>query len=69
MRCSNTSISLRPRVRKCVAGSTPVRAAESRFLAPGQARDIERVKTRRGTLYVVARNNDYPLVFRTADRE
>ena len=30
MRCSNTSISLRPRLRKCVAGNTPGRAAEIR---------------------------------------
>ncbi len=30
-RCSNTSISLRPWLRKCVAGSTPGRAAEIRW--------------------------------------
>ncbi|PYP34512.1 MAG: hypothetical protein DMD46_16355, partial [Gemmatimonadetes bacterium] len=31
-----------------------------------QARDIERVRTRRGDLYVVTRNNDRPLIFRAA---
>src|SRR5436305_285573 len=44
---------------------TPVRAAESGFLVPGQARDIERVRTRRGDLYIVTRNNDRPLIFRS----
>ncbi len=49
------------------AGSfTPVPASRSGFLVPGQARDIKRVRTRRGDLYVVARNNDRPLVFRAA---
>jgi hypothetical protein len=43
---------------------TPVRTAESGFLVPGQARDVQRVGTRQGDLYVVARNNDRPLVFR-----
>ena len=43
---------------------TPVRAAQSGFLVLGQARDIQRVRTRRGDLYVVTRNNDRPLVFR-----
>jgi hypothetical protein len=42
----------------------PVRTTESGFLVPGQARDIQRVRTREGPLYVVARNNDRPLVFR-----
>ncbi len=42
----------------------PVPAAESGFLVPGQARDIHRVGTRRGDLYVVTRNDDRPLVFR-----
>jgi hypothetical protein len=45
-------------------GFTPVRAARSGFVVPGQARDIQRVRTRRGDLYVVTRNNDRPLVFR-----
>jgi len=44
---------------------TPVRAAQSGFLVPGQARDIQRVRTRRGDLYVVTRNNDRPLIFRS----
>ncbi|HVE77837.1 MAG TPA: VCBS repeat-containing protein, partial [Gemmatimonadaceae bacterium] len=50
---------------------TPVRTVESGFLVPGQARDIRRLRTRRGAVYVVARNNDRPLVFRstpTTDR-
>jgi hypothetical protein len=48
---------------------TPARAAESGFLVPGQARDIQRIETRRGDLYVVTRNNDRPLVFRSTHRE
>ncbi|MEO6526931.1 MAG: VCBS repeat-containing protein [Gemmatimonadaceae bacterium] len=43
---------------------TPVRAPESGFRVPGQARDIQRVRTATGDLYVVARNNDTPLLFR-----
>ena len=43
---------------------TAVRALESGFVAPGQARDIKRLRTRRGDLYIVARNNDRPLFFR-----
>jgi hypothetical protein len=45
---------------------TPLRAAESGFRVPGQARDIQRVRTRRGDLYVVTRNNDRPLIFRSS---
>ena len=45
---------------------TTVRALESGFVVPGQARDIQRVRTRNGFVYVVARNNDRPLVFRAA---
>jgi len=41
-----------------------VRATSSGFLVHGQARDIQRVRTRRGDLYVVTRNNDRALVFR-----
>ncbi|MFN2400470.1 MAG: VCBS repeat-containing protein [Gemmatimonadaceae bacterium] len=44
---------------------SPVRAVDSGFLVPGQARDIQRIKTRQGELYVVTRNNDRPLVFRS----
>jgi hypothetical protein len=47
---------------------TPVEAARSGFFVPGQTRDIARVRTRRGMLYVVARNNDRPLVFRATER-
>jgi len=45
-------------------GFTPVRGVESGFVVPGQTRDIQRVRTARGDVYVVARNNDRPLVFR-----
>ncbi len=45
-------------------GFTVVRSRESGFRVPGEARDIQRVRTRRGELYVIARNNDRPLVFR-----
>ncbi|MEP6730883.1 MAG: VCBS repeat-containing protein [bacterium] len=44
----------------------PVRAMESGFRVPGQSRDIQRVRTAEGEMIVVARNNDVPLVFRTA---
>lgn len=47
-------------------GFTPVEAAESGFLVPGQARDIQRIRTRHGELYVVTRNDDRPLIFRSA---
>jgi hypothetical protein len=42
----------------------PVSAAESGFFVPGEARDIQRLRTVHGDLYVVARNNDKPLFFR-----
>jgi enediyne biosynthesis protein E4 len=45
---------------------TPVAETESGFLVPGQARDIRRVRTRKGVVYVVSRNDDRPLVFRRA---
>jgi hypothetical protein len=48
---------------------TALRATESGFVVPGQARDIQRIDTRRGELYVVTRNNDRPLVFRSTNRE
>jgi hypothetical protein len=41
---------------------------ESGFLVPGQARDIQRVRTRSGAIYIVSRNNDRPLVFRASGR-
>jgi len=43
---------------------TAVRELESGFLVPGQARDIQSVRTSRGKIYIVSRNNDRPLVFR-----
>jgi hypothetical protein len=45
---------------------TPVRELESGFFVPGQARDIKRVRTKNGAIYVVSRNNDRPLVFRAS---
>jgi enediyne biosynthesis protein E4 len=47
-------------------GFAAQRATESGFFVPGQARDIQRVRTRQGDLYVVTRNNDRALVFRAA---
>ena len=41
-------------------------AKESGFFVPGQVRDISRVRTATGDLYIVARNNDRPLVFRAS---
>ncbi len=43
---------------------TPVPTSESGFLVPGQARDIQRISTRQGELYVVTRNDNRALVFR-----
>ena len=45
-------------------GFTPVRAPQSGFVVPGQTRDIARVRTAAGDAYLVARNNDRPLLFR-----
>jgi hypothetical protein len=45
-------------------GFTPVQSTTSGFFVPGAARDIQRLRTRTGDLYVVARNNDRPLFFR-----
>jgi hypothetical protein len=47
---------------------SPVRSLESGFMVPGQARDIQRVRTRSGDIYIVSRNNDRPLIFRPAER-
>jgi hypothetical protein len=44
---------------------TPLGTARSGFRVAGQARDIQRVRSRRGDLYVVTRNNDRPLIFRS----
>jgi hypothetical protein len=44
---------------------TPVRELESGFFVPGQARDIKRVRTRTGNIYIVSRNNDRALIFRS----
>jgi len=41
-----------------------VRAPQSGFVVPGQSRDIARVRTAAGDAYVVARNDDRPLLFR-----
>lgn len=43
---------------------TPLPADQSGFVVPGESRDIQRLRTRRGDLYIVARNNDRPLFFR-----
>jgi len=43
---------------------TTVSELESGFFVPGQARDIQAVRTRKGRIYIVSRNNDRPLVFR-----
>ncbi|MFL5617528.1 MAG: VCBS repeat-containing protein [Gemmatimonadaceae bacterium] len=44
---------------------TPSRAPESGFVVPGQARDIARLRTATGEAYIVTRNNDRPLFFRS----
>jgi enediyne biosynthesis protein E4 len=44
-------------------GFTVLRPAESGFRVPGQTRHIRRVNSPRGVRFVVARNNDAPLVF------
>ena len=45
---------------------TPVKELESGFLVPRQARDIQRVRTPGGIIYIVSRNNDRPLIFRAS---
>ena len=45
-------------------GFTARKEAQSGFVVPGETRDIQRLRTRRGDLYIVARNNDRPLFFR-----
>ena len=44
---------------------TPMQTTESGFFVPGQARDIERVRTANGDRYIVTRNNDRALTFRS----
>ncbi len=46
-------------------GFATVKTPASGFLVPGQARDIQRIRTKQGELFVVTRNNDRPLVFRS----
>ena len=48
---------------------TPLRAAASGLSVPGQARDIQRIRTARGELYVVTRNNDRALAVRPTSKE
>ena len=43
---------------------TPLSQLASGFVVPGQSRAILRVRSRAGNVFVVARNNDRPLVFR-----
>jgi enediyne biosynthesis protein E4 len=43
----------------------PMSPVESGFFVPGQARDIERVRTAAGDRYIVTRNNDRTLTFRS----
>lgn len=47
-------------------GFTALDAERSGFRVSGQTRDIQRVRTASGDVYVVARNNDAPLVFRAS---
>jgi hypothetical protein len=46
-------------------GFAPVTARESGFVVPGQARDIQRIRIGAGDAYIVTRNNDRPVVFRS----
>ncbi|HEU5184287.1 MAG TPA: VCBS repeat-containing protein [Gemmatimonadaceae bacterium] len=45
---------------------TPLHSSASGVAISGQARDIQRVMTARGDLYVVTRNSDRPVAFRRA---
>jgi len=49
-------------------GFTPWRTAESGFVVPGQARDIQRIRRSGDDVYMVARNNDRPLFFNLTAR-
>lgn len=46
-------------------GFATVKTPASGFLVPGQARDIQRIRTKQSELFVVTRSNDRPLVFRS----
>ena len=43
---------------------SPVPATTSGVRIPGEVRDIQRVRTRSGTLYAIARNDDRPVFYR-----
>ena len=45
-------------------GFRALKEAQSGFVVPGESRNIQRLRTRRGDLYIIARNNDRPLFFR-----
>ncbi|HEU4631682.1 MAG TPA: VCBS repeat-containing protein [Gemmatimonadaceae bacterium] len=45
---------------------TPVRGTESGIIVPGQTREIRRLRTQGGALYLVARNDARALLFRRA---
>jgi enediyne biosynthesis protein E4 len=47
-------------------GFTPVPARTSGFFVSGQARDMQRLRTKSGDLYIVARNDDRPLFFKAS---
>ena len=49
-------------------GFTAGRPVDTGFFIPGQTRDIQRLRTREGDLYVVARNDDRPLAFTVGRR-
>ena len=45
---------------------TPSPARESGFFVPGQARDIQRLRSATSATYIVSRNGDTPLLFRAS---
>jgi hypothetical protein len=47
---------------------TPLDATSSGFVVPGEARDIERLGTPKGAMYVVTRNNARPMAFTAGGR-
>jgi hypothetical protein len=46
----------------------PVPSTRSGVVIPGQSRDIQRLRTARGAAWLVARNNDRPLLLRPTGR-